>query len=115
MQQPVENRGGQDLVAEDGAPLRHELIGGDQQAAAPIAAGDQLKEEVGAPPFKRQVAELVDDEELRLAAKQQAVGRLPFGLRFGQGGQQRRGAGEEDRVAGFDDGTAQGDRDVESL
>jgi hypothetical protein len=84
MQQSVENRGGQDLVAEDGAPLRHDLIGGDEQAAALVAPRDELKEEMGAPPFKRQVAELVDDEELRLAVEQQAIGELPLGLGFGQ-------------------------------
>jgi hypothetical protein len=46
MQQAVENRGGEDLIAEDGAPLRDELIGGDEQAAALVAPSDQLKEEM---------------------------------------------------------------------
>ena len=58
MEQAVENRGRQDVVAEDGAPLRHDLIGGDEQAAALVAAGDELEKEMGAPSFKRQVAEL---------------------------------------------------------
>jgi hypothetical protein len=34
MEQAVENRGRQDVVAEDGAPLRHDLIGGDDQPPA---------------------------------------------------------------------------------
>lgn len=33
-QQPVENGGGQDVIAEDGAPLGDELIGRDEQTAA---------------------------------------------------------------------------------
>ena len=69
MQQPVEDRGGEDLVAEDGAPLRDDLVGGDQQAAAFVPAGDELEKEMGAAPLKRQVAELVDDQQLRLACK----------------------------------------------
>ena len=48
MEQPVENRRGEDVVAEDGAPLRDELIGRDQQAGALVPTGDELKKEVGA-------------------------------------------------------------------
>lgn len=96
VQQPIENGGGQDLVAEDGAPLRNNLIGGDQQAAPLIAAGDELKKEMRAAPFKRQVAELVDDEELRFAVKQQPIGQLPLRLRFGEGGESGRRAGAQD-------------------
>ncbi len=44
IQDTKEDRGGQDVVAEDGAQLGHDLIGGDQEASALIAAGDQLKE-----------------------------------------------------------------------
>ena len=112
MQQAVEDRGRQDLVAEDGAPLRHELIGGDEQAAALVAARDELEEEMGAAALERQVAELVDDQQLRLAVKQQAVGELPLGLGFGQRGEQGGGAGEEDRVARFDDGAAERNREM---
>ena len=42
MQEAIEDGRGQDLVAEDGAPLRHDLIGGDEQAASLVAAGDQV-------------------------------------------------------------------------
>ena len=47
----------QDVVAEDRAPLRDDLVGGDQQAAAFVPAGDELKKEMGAASFKRQIAE----------------------------------------------------------
>ncbi len=60
MEQAVEDRGGEDVVAEDRAPLRHDLVGGDQQAAAFVPAGDELEKEMRAASFKGQVAELVD-------------------------------------------------------
>jgi hypothetical protein len=48
MQQAIEDRGGEHLVTEDSAPLRHELIGRDEQAAALIATGHELEKEVRA-------------------------------------------------------------------
>jgi hypothetical protein len=46
VQEPIENGGGQDFIAENGAPLRDQLIGRDQQAAALVASGDELEEEM---------------------------------------------------------------------
>src|SRR5215470_5840773 len=69
MKQAVENRGGEDVVAEDGAPLRDELIGRDQQAGAFVTTRDELEKQVGAAPLERQVPELVDDQQLRLCVK----------------------------------------------
>jgi len=43
MQEPVEDRGGKDLVAEDGAPLRDDLVRSDEQAAAFVSEGDELE------------------------------------------------------------------------
>ena len=57
MEEPIEDRGGEDVVAEDRTPLRDDLIGGDQQAAAIVPAGNELEKEVRAASFKRQVAE----------------------------------------------------------
>ena len=71
MEQAIENGRGQDLVAEDRAPLRDDLIRRNQQAAAFVAAGDELEEEMRAAPLKRQIPELVDDQELRLAEEHQ--------------------------------------------
>src|SRR5687767_2654922 len=104
MQQAIEDGGGQHVVAKDGAPLRHDLIGRDQHAAALVAACDQLEEEMGAASLERQVAELVDDQQLGLAEKHQAVRQLPVGLGPCEGGEQCGGADEKDRVASLDDG-----------
>jgi hypothetical protein len=60
MEQPVENRRGEDVVAEDGAPLPDELIGRDQQAGALVPTGDELKKEVGTASFEGQVPDLFD-------------------------------------------------------
>ena len=42
----VEHRGGNHLVAEDVPPLRDGLVGGDEHAAALVAAADELEEQV---------------------------------------------------------------------
>jgi hypothetical protein len=44
---------------------------------------------MGAAALKRQVAELVDDEQLWLARKQQPVGELTFRFHFAEGREQR--------------------------
>jgi hypothetical protein len=112
VQKAIEDRGGQDFVAEDGAPLGDELIGGDQQAATLIATRHELKEEMGAAACEGEVPELVDDEQLRFAEKHQPIGELPLGLGLGQRREQRRGAGKEHRVSRFDDGTAECNRQM---
>jgi len=65
MEQAIEDRGGEDVVAEDRTPLRDDLIGGDQQAAAFVPAGDELEKEMRAASFKGQVAELDPDRSAR--------------------------------------------------
>src|SRR5579864_2700956 len=112
MQQAIEDRGRQDVVAEDRAPLRHDLVGGDQQAAAFVPAGDELEKEMGAASLERQVAELVDDQQLRLRVKHQTVAQLPISFGFRERRQERRGAREEDGVAGLDDRPPERDREM---
>src|ERR1700730_16791790 len=87
MEQAVEDRGGEDVVTEDRAPLRHDLVRGDQQAAAFVPTGDELEKEMRAASFKGQVAKLVDDQQLRLRVEHQAVAQLSIGFGFGQGRQ----------------------------
>jgi hypothetical protein len=112
MEEPVQDGGGQDLIAEDRAPLRHHLIGGDQQAAALVAPRDQLEEEMGAAPLEGQIAELVDDQQLRLGEKHQPVGELTIGLGPRERAEERGRTDEEDRVPRFDDGAPEGDRQM---
>src|SRR3954465_3314462 len=112
MEEAIEDRGGEHVIAEDRAPLGHELIGRDQQAAALVPPRDELEEEMRAASFKREVAELVDDQQLRLREKHETVAELSVRFAFGQRRQERRGAGEQDRVASFDDGPSEGDREM---
>jgi hypothetical protein len=58
MEQAIEDGRGEDVVAEDGAPLAHELICGDQQAGAFVATYDELKEEMRAASLEGQLPEL---------------------------------------------------------
>jgi hypothetical protein len=59
-----------------------------------------------------QVAELVDNQQLGFAEKHQAISELPVGLGARQRRQERGGADEEDRVAGFDYGAPEGNREM---
>ena len=53
-------------VAEDVAPGAEALIAGQDDRAPLVAARDQLEEEIGAVAVDRDVADLVDDQQLRL-------------------------------------------------
>ena len=66
VEQAVEDGGGDDPVAKDLAPDGEGLVGGDQDGALLVAAGNELEEQVGGHPVDGQVADLVDDEELGL-------------------------------------------------
>jgi hypothetical protein len=66
MERPIEDGGGENLVAKHGAPLRDDLVGRDQEAAT-VAARHELEKQMRAAPFERQVAQLVDVQEFGLA------------------------------------------------
>ncbi len=66
MQQAIEDGAGDHRIAEDFAPRAKTLIAGEQDRAAFIASTDELKEEIRALPIDRDVADLVDDQELGL-------------------------------------------------
>jgi hypothetical protein len=67
---------------------------------------------MGTGSLEGEIAEFIDQQELRLAVKQEPVRELAFGFGFRQGSEQRRRAGEEHRVTGLDDRPAQRDREV---
>src|SRR2546427_5449578 len=62
VQDAVEDRGGDDAVAEDVAPAAEALVAGEDHRPALVAPADELKEEIGTGPVDRQIANLVDDE-----------------------------------------------------
>lgn len=66
MQEPVEDRGGDHGTGEHSAPFGNTAVRGDQHGASFIAPADQLEEEMCRVRFQRQIAELVDDQQLWL-------------------------------------------------
>nr|WP_281356427.1 hypothetical protein [Acrocarpospora macrocephala] len=60
VQEPVEDRGGQDLVGEDLSPLAEGLVAGDDDRALLVAAGYELEDEVGVGSIQGQIADLID-------------------------------------------------------
>src|SRR5258705_3107758 len=61
--EPVDHRGGDDVVAEDLAPAAEGFVAGDDEAGSFVAGGDELEEYVGRFGFERDVADLVNDHQ----------------------------------------------------
>jgi hypothetical protein len=72
----VDHGSGDDLVAEDFAATAERLVGGDDQAGALIAAGDELEEQVGCFGFERDVADFVEYDQ-RVADEPARFGLQP--------------------------------------
>jgi hypothetical protein len=85
MQQPIKDSRGNHLIAKHLAPLHDGTVGRDQHAAALIAAGDQLEEQVRRVRLKRQVAQLINDQQPGFGVLRhtgfQGMLRLGFGKR----------------------------------
>ena len=64
VQQQVEDGARDHRVAEDVAPRAQALIARHDDRAPFVAARDELEEQIGALAVDRDVADLVDDEEL---------------------------------------------------
>src|SRR5258705_6688337 len=58
--EPVDHRGGDDVVAEDLAPAAEGFVAGHDEAGSFVAGGDELEEHVGRLGLERDVADLVD-------------------------------------------------------
>ena len=112
VQQAVQQGGGHDVVAEEGAPVPEAAIGGKDGGALLVAGIDQLEEQVGAAGFDRQVADLIDDEQCDPVDETQAgfEGAGAFGL--GQGSNQLCQGSEVNTFAGLDGVHPQGDGQV---
>ena len=67
MQEAVEQRGGDNRIAEDFSPFRKAAVGGEDHRAFLVASVDELEEQVAAAQDHRQVADLVDDEQREAA------------------------------------------------
>ena len=59
VQGSVQDRGGQDMIVEDLAPIRKALIAGHNEAAPLVPAYQEAEEETGFFPREREVAEFI--------------------------------------------------------
>ena len=108
MEDPVQDGRGDHRVAEDLVPLGEAAVGGQDQGSLLVAAGDELEEQMRAVTVDRDVADLVDDEELGLAVKLQTLLDPVLGIGLGQGRDKRHGLGKVGPVAFGDRLDAQG-------
>ena len=111
--EPVDHRGGDDLVAEDLAPGRERLVGGDDHAGAFVAAADEHEHQVGGLGVEWDVADLVDDQQRdRAASLSSSVSRRPWRWASASMRDPFGGGAECDAVAGQAGADAERDREV---
>ena len=85
VEEPVEKRGGHDLVAEDATPLLEVLVGREHGRGVPVAPVDKLEEKDCATLGHGQVADLVHDEEHRVGEGLEAPDEPARGIRLLRG------------------------------
>lgn len=84
VQQPVQDCGGDHRIAEHAAALRRRAVALHKHRAALVAAAHQLEEQVGSVGLERQVALLVDDQQLGLREVEELLLEPAFGVRSRQ-------------------------------
>ncbi|WP_422663742.1 hypothetical protein [Sphingobium sp.] len=84
VQQPVQQRGRDDGIAEDLSLFGKAAIGGEDHGALFIACVDELEEEVGAVWGDRQVSDLVDDEQRCPGEEADLLPQRAFAFGFGK-------------------------------
>src|SRR5258705_7905035 len=100
MEESVEDRCGDDRIAEDIAPAGQALVRRQNDRAALVATGDQLKEQVRARWTEGQIADLIDDEELRLSKNLQLLFESVLALRSRERSDQCGRGSEQRAVSG---------------
>ena len=60
----VDDRGGEFVIREDGAPFAEFDVGGEDDTASFIGAGDDLVEQAGAVDVEGHVAEFIEDDQI---------------------------------------------------
>jgi hypothetical protein len=110
VQEAVEDGGGYHRIPEDLAPFAYTAIAGHQEAAPLIAPRDELEEEMRGVGLEGQIAELIDDQELRLGEVAQPLLDPIIEVGLGEARHERGRRDKEHRVAVVDHLTAQGHR-----
>src|SRR5215207_1260020 len=107
--EPVDHRGGDDVVAEDLPPGAERLVGRDDQRRALVAAADEHEHQVRGLGIERDVADLVDDQQRDPLQSGELVIEAAVALRVGEHGDPFGGGAERDAVSG--EAGADADRD----
>ena len=84
MEQPIQQGRGDDGVAEHLAPLCKAAVGRQDHGSALITRVDQLEEQVPGGSAQRDVADLVDDQQLGAAEIADALPQAPLPVGLGQ-------------------------------
>ena len=111
MQEAVEDGGRDGGVFEDLAPVGDPAVGGQDDAAVFVAAADDLEEVAGGFAGHRQVAELVDDQDLWSGPEAHRVRPAAVDRGAGGAGDEVGGGGVVDAVAGVHGALAERDRE----
>ena len=112
MNEAVDHRGGDDVVAEDLAPGAERLVGGDDQRGAFVAARDEHEHQVRGLGVERDVADLVDDQQRDPLQPVELVVEAALALGVGQQRDPFGGGAERDAVAGQAGADPERDRQV---
>ncbi len=100
VQQPVQQRGGDNRIAEDFAPLGKAAIGREDHGALFVAGVDELEEQVGAARRDREITDLVDDQQRCPGEEADLLPERAFTFGLGKLGDQIGERDEVDRLAG---------------
>src|SRR6187200_405762 len=112
VQEAVEERGGDDRVTEDLAPLGEAPVGGEDHRAALVARVDQLEEQAAAVGDDRQITDLIDDQQGSAAEEADLVAQPALALGLGKRGNQVGKGDEVDAAPGPDRLDPERDRKV---
>ena len=112
VEQAVEQRGGNDGIAEGLAPFGKAAVAGEDHGAFFIASVHQLEEEVGTAVGDGQIADLVDDQVRCAVVKTQLFDQPALALRPGEGFDQFGEGAAIDAFPGLDRGDAERGREM---
>jgi hypothetical protein len=80
VEEPVQQRGGNDGVAEHLSPFGEAAVGGEDHGGLLVAGIDELEEEIGAAGRDWQVADFVDDEQAAAAEEADLLDQAALAL-----------------------------------
>ena len=84
VKQSVQQRRGDDRIAENLAPFGEAAIGGQDHRASLVAGVDQLEEQVAGAGADGEIADLIDDQQRGAAQEANALAQSPFAFGLGK-------------------------------